>query len=68
MANLSTQNRPPRFKVIDETADYIVVDKPAFLLAHPTKPATLVPIATAPANGAKDGEKVEARPAATPSV
>ena len=28
----------PRFKIIDETADYIVVDKPAFLLAHPTKP------------------------------
>ena len=26
------------FKIIDETADYIVVDKPAFLLAHPTKP------------------------------
>lgn len=28
----------PRFKIIDESADYIVVDKPAFLLAHPTKP------------------------------
>jgi 23S rRNA pseudouridine1911/1915/1917 synthase len=28
----------PRFKIIEETADYIVVDKPAFLLAHPTKP------------------------------
>ncbi|MBV9618884.1 MAG: RluA family pseudouridine synthase [Verrucomicrobia bacterium] len=27
-----------RFKIIDETADYIVVDKPAFLLTHPTKP------------------------------
>ncbi len=27
-----------RFKIIDETEDYIVVDKPAFLLAHPTKP------------------------------
>jgi 23S rRNA pseudouridine1911/1915/1917 synthase len=26
------------FKTIDETADYIVVDKPAFLLTHPTKP------------------------------
>jgi 23S rRNA pseudouridine1911/1915/1917 synthase len=26
------------FKIIDETADYIVVDKPAFLLTHPTKP------------------------------
>ena len=28
----------PRFKIIDETDEYIVVDKPAFLLAHPTKP------------------------------
>ncbi|HZR77993.1 MAG TPA: pseudouridine synthase, partial [Chthoniobacterales bacterium] len=27
-----------RFKIIDETEDYIIVDKPAFLLAHPTKP------------------------------
>jgi 23S rRNA pseudouridine1911/1915/1917 synthase len=27
-----------QFKIIDETADYIVVDKPAFLLTHPTKP------------------------------
>src|SRR5213594_737700 len=26
------------FRIIDETADYIVVDKPAFLLTHPTKP------------------------------
>jgi 23S rRNA pseudouridine1911/1915/1917 synthase len=26
------------FKIIDETGDYIVVDKPAFLLTHPTKP------------------------------
>ena len=26
------------FKVIDEADDYIVVDKPAFLLTHPTKP------------------------------
>ena len=26
------------FRTIDETDDYIVVDKPAFLLAHPTKP------------------------------
>jgi 23S rRNA pseudouridine1911/1915/1917 synthase len=26
------------FKIIDETSDYIVVDKPAFLLTHPTKP------------------------------
>ncbi len=29
----------PRFNVVDETEDYIVVDKPAFLLTHPTKPA-----------------------------
>jgi 23S rRNA pseudouridine1911/1915/1917 synthase len=28
----------PRFRIIEETADYIVVDKPAFLLTHPTKP------------------------------
>src|ERR1700730_3215962 len=27
-----------QFKIIDETADHIVVDKPAFLLTHPTKP------------------------------
>jgi 23S rRNA pseudouridine1911/1915/1917 synthase len=26
------------FKIIDETDDYIVVDKPALLLIHPTKP------------------------------
>src|SRR5712664_1003919 len=26
------------FKVIDESDDYAVVDKPAFLLTHPTKP------------------------------
>jgi len=38
MTIVSTQNHPPGFKVIDETNDYIVVDKPAFLLAHPTKP------------------------------
>src|SRR6266853_3594511 len=25
------------FRIIDETDDYIVVDKPAFLLTHPTK-------------------------------
>jgi len=30
--------RAPRFKIIDESDDYIVVDKPAFLLTHPTKP------------------------------
>src|SRR2546421_1582114 len=38
MTLVSTQNHAPGFKVIDETDDYIVVDKPAFLLAHPTKP------------------------------
>src|ERR1700746_231469 len=26
------------FRITDETDDYIVVDKPAFLLTHPTKP------------------------------
>src|SRR6266478_8655745 len=33
-----------KFKIVDETDDYVVVDKPPFLLAHPTKangPATL---------------------------
>lgn len=29
---------PPEFSVIAETDDYIVVDKPALLLVHPTKP------------------------------
>jgi 23S rRNA pseudouridine1911/1915/1917 synthase len=28
----------PDFKIVDETAEYIVVDKPPFLLTHPTKP------------------------------
>jgi len=28
----------PQFKIIDETDDYVVVDKPPFLLIHPTKP------------------------------
>ena len=27
-----------RFRIIDETDDYIVVDKPPYLLIHPTKP------------------------------
>jgi 23S rRNA pseudouridine1911/1915/1917 synthase len=36
--SVSTENRPPRFNVIDETDDFIVVDKPPFLLTHPTKP------------------------------
>src|SRR2546423_1471915 len=35
---ISMEPSAPRFKIIDETADYTVVDKPAFLLAHPTKP------------------------------
>src|SRR6266704_5058909 len=26
------------FTIIDETDDYVVVDKPPFLLVHPTKP------------------------------
>src|SRR5947207_10069553 len=38
IASILTEIRAPRFKVIEETADYIVVDKPAFLLTHPTKP------------------------------
>src|SRR5467141_831746 len=44
-ANMLERNTPVshhtsslRFKIIDETDDYIVVDKPAFLLMHPTKP------------------------------
>jgi 23S rRNA pseudouridine1911/1915/1917 synthase len=28
-----------RFKIVDETDDYVVVDKPPFLLIHPTKPS-----------------------------
>jgi 23S rRNA pseudouridine1911/1915/1917 synthase len=28
----------PEFKIVDETDDYIVIDKPALLLVHPTKP------------------------------
>jgi len=38
IAHISTEKSAPRFKIIDETDDYIVVDKPAFLLMHPTKP------------------------------
>src|SRR2546423_14347153 len=44
-ANISQANIPIsqrtsslRFTVVDETEDYIVVDKPPFLLTHPTKP------------------------------
>ena len=38
--NISVSHQTPStgFNVIDETDDYIVVDKPAFLLMHPTKP------------------------------
>jgi len=28
----------PDFAIVDERDDYVVVDKPPFLLAHPTKP------------------------------
>jgi 23S rRNA pseudouridine1911/1915/1917 synthase len=28
------------FRIVDETNDYIVVDKPPFLLVHPTKPGS----------------------------
>lgn len=38
IASVSPQSHPLRFNVIEETNDYIVVDKPAFLLTHPTKP------------------------------
>src|SRR5256886_3883716 len=34
--NTNTVSR--NFKIVDETDDYVVVDKPPFLLAHPTKP------------------------------
>src|SRR4029077_16133284 len=27
------------FEIVDETDDYVVVDKPPFLLVHPTKPS-----------------------------
>jgi 23S rRNA pseudouridine1911/1915/1917 synthase len=38
IASGSTKNRASGFKIVDESRDYIVVDKPAFLLIHPTKP------------------------------
>src|SRR5438270_2011780 len=38
IASGSTNNRAPGFKIVDESDDYIVVDKPSFLLIHPTKP------------------------------
>ena len=38
IASVSAQCCTPRFNIIEESEDYIVVDKPAFLLTHPTKP------------------------------
>ena len=35
---MATSPIPDGFKIIDETGVYIVVDKPPFLLTHPTKP------------------------------
>jgi 23S rRNA pseudouridine1911/1915/1917 synthase len=40
----NANNISRHFRIVDETDDYVVVDKPAFLLAHPTKangPTTL---------------------------
>src|SRR5207247_11241643 len=34
----NTDNVSRDFKIVDETDDYVVVNKPPFLLAHPTKP------------------------------
>src|SRR5436190_16074541 len=33
-----SSGKSPDFTIVDETDDYVVVDKPPFLLAHPTKP------------------------------
>ncbi len=33
-----SSTRSTDFTIIDETDDYVVVDKPPFLLVHPTKP------------------------------
>jgi 23S rRNA pseudouridine1911/1915/1917 synthase len=38
IASGSTKNPAPGFKIVDESDHYIVVDKPPFLLVHPTKP------------------------------
>src|SRR5690242_21879693 len=35
---MNSQAASLAFKIVDETDDYIVVDKPPFLLVHPTKP------------------------------
>src|SRR3954469_12643542 len=32
-------NEPGQFSIVDEGDDFVVVDKPAFLLIHPTKPS-----------------------------
>lgn len=41
-AHLPTANdrarTPPKFRIVAETEDYLVVDKPPFLLIHPSKP------------------------------
>jgi 23S rRNA pseudouridine1911/1915/1917 synthase len=39
--NASTSKIPVRFRIVDETDDYLVVDKPPFLQAHPSKPSDL---------------------------
>src|SRR4030095_10419224 len=36
--NLVSAVPPLHFTLIDETDDYVVLDKPPFLLVHPTKP------------------------------
>src|SRR5438034_11789145 len=42
MSSIAVSNTPARerrdFKIIDETDDYIIVDKPPLLLVHPSKP------------------------------
>jgi len=42
MSSIAVSDTPARerrdFKIIDETHDYIIVDKPPLLLVHPTKP------------------------------
>jgi 23S rRNA pseudouridine1911/1915/1917 synthase len=35
---MSSLHAALEFKIVDETDDYLVVDKPPFLLTHPTKP------------------------------
>jgi len=38
LAFLPQPTQPPRFTVVDECADWLVVDKPPFMEAHPSKP------------------------------